>query len=114
MRLAPSLAAMILAAAPALAQNPQATAPQNPVAPLAPPNAPTPPPEQIAPPSGGGTAGGTTGNLSNTLSRHRGTIAPPANIDPGMAVVPNGGAAATTPVIPPPGTPGGNQRVVPK
>jgi hypothetical protein len=51
--------------------------------------------------------------LSDRLSRQKGTIAPP-NVDPGMAVQPSGKGAAMTPVIPPPGSPGGNPSVVPK
>jgi hypothetical protein len=37
---------------------------------------------------------------------------PPAGIDPGITVPPVGGCR--TPVIPPPGTPGGDPNVVPK
>ena len=37
---------------------------------------------------------------------------PIAEVDPGISVPPIGGGV--TPVIPPPGTPGGNQKVVPK
>ena len=100
-----SLTALILAAAPALAQNPQVAPPQNPTPQVAPPSATSPPPEQIAPKSG---------NLSDSLSRQRGTIAPPRNVDPNMAVAPKTSGTASTPVIPPPGSPGGNQSVVPK
>jgi len=49
----------------------------------------------------------TTGTLSDQLKNSRGVIAPPGNVDPDIRVpapVPNPG---TTPVIPPPGTPGG-------
>ena len=98
------LLALTVAAASALAQNPQPAAPTNPTVPIAPPNAPTPPPERIAP--GAGT-------MSDRLSQQKGTIAPP-NVDPGMTVQPSGRGAATTPVIPPPGSPGGNQAIVPK
>ncbi len=51
--------------------------------------------------------------MSDRLSQQKGTIAPP-NVDPGMTVQPSGRGAATTPVIPPPGSPGGNPSVVPK
>jgi hypothetical protein len=47
------------------------------------------------------------------LSRDKGTITPP-NVDPGMSVSPPARGAGTTPVIPPPGSPGGNPSVVPK
>jgi hypothetical protein len=99
-----TIAAGTIAAGPALAQNPQSTSPTNPTVPVAPPNAPSPPPERIAPPDR---------SLSDQSSRQKGTIAPP-NVDPGMTVQPSGRGAATTPVIPPPGSPGGNQSVVPK
>jgi hypothetical protein len=116
------LTAAVASAAPALAQNPQSASPANPTVPMAPPNAPSPPPEKIAPPSGntlGGTSpGGTSpsgsarhGDLSNRLSQQQGTI---PNIDPGMQVTPPRDGSATTPVIPPPGSPGGNRSVIPK
>ncbi len=88
----------------ALAQNPQPTAPTNPTVPVAPPSAPTPPPEQVAP---------SSGDMSSKLSQQRGMIKPP-NVDPGMTVAPPANGTATTPVIPPPGSPGGNRSVVPK
>jgi hypothetical protein len=98
------LTASIFAATPALAQNPQPTSPVNPTVPVAPPNAPSPPPEKIAPPSG---------TMSDQLSQRKGMISPP-NVDPGMMVRPPRDATTTTPVIPPPGSPGGNRSVVPK
>jgi hypothetical protein len=56
----------------------------------------------------------TTGSrsLSEQLSESKGVICPPAGIDPGISVPPIGGGR--TPVIPPPGTPGGDQSIVPK
>jgi len=99
-----------LAAAPAWAQNPQSAEPHVPPPPLAPPSAPVAPPERIAPRDGG--APGST--MSDRLSRDQGTLKPPAQVDPGMAVHPGGRAAGSMPVIPPPGTPGGNPAVVPK
>ena len=99
-----SITALILVAAPAMAQNPQPTSPTNPTVPVAPPNSASPPPEKIAPPDG---------TLSDRLSQQKGTITPP-NVDPGMTVSPPAHSGATTPVIPPPGSPGGNPSVVPK
>jgi hypothetical protein len=99
-----SLTALILVAAPALAQNPQPAPPTNPTVPIAPPNAASPPPEKIAP---------SNGNLSDRLSQQKGTITPP-NVDPGMNVTPPPNSGSVTPVIPPPGSPGGNRSVVPK
>jgi hypothetical protein len=51
-----------------------------------------------APPSPGGTGSGV--------------ISPPSGVDPGIrAPTPPAGSTATMPVIPPPGTPGGNPNV---
>ena len=51
-------------------------------------------------------------NLSNKLSQSNGVICPPQQVDPGMKrSPPNEG---TMPVIPPPGSPGGNPNVQPK
>lgn len=97
------LTALILAAVPALAQNPQPTSPANPTVPIAPPNSASPPPERIAP---------SNGNLSDKLSQQKGTIAP-SNVDPGMAIKPPRNNT-TMRVIPPPGSPGGDRSVVPK
>jgi hypothetical protein len=60
------------------------------------------------------TLGETTGSssLSNQLSQSKGIICPPAGVDPGIAAPPVGGGR--TPVIPPPGTPGGDPSIVPK
>lgn len=99
-----SLGAIILAAAPAYAQNPQPSSPANPTVTVAPPDAPSPPPERIAPPSG---------SLSDRLSAQKGTITPP-NVDPGMTVSPPRNDRSTSLVIPPPGSPGGDGSVVPK
>jgi hypothetical protein len=43
--------------------------------------------------------------------KHAG-VCPPAGVDPGIAAPPVGGG--TTPVIPPPGTPGGDPNIIPK
>jgi hypothetical protein len=48
----------------------------------------------------------------NELSRSKGVICPPAGVDPSIAVPPTGGGVM--PVIPPPGTPGGDPHIVPK
>jgi hypothetical protein len=102
-----------LAASPAGAQNPQPAPPGVTTPPTAPPSSPSPPPEKIAPP--GKDALGTHGNrtLSDKLARQQGTLQPPHAVDPGMARQPPQ-AQGTMPVIPPPGSPGGNQQVVPK
>jgi hypothetical protein len=60
------------------------------------------------------TPGETTGraNLSDELSRSKGVICPPAGIDPGISAPAVGGGVM--PVIPPPGTPGGDPGIIPK
>lgn len=89
----------------AQAQNPQTgTAGQVPP-PTTPPGPTTTPPEQVAPRSGG--------SMSDSLSRDRGTVTPPV-VDPGITKTPPAHGAGTMPVIPPPGTAGGNPAVVPK
>ena len=72
----------------------------------APPNqAPKPDPKSCA------NSGGSSGDLSNKLSQSNGVICPP-DVDQGMkAPTPNTGKM---PVIPPPGSPGGDQSVQPK
>jgi hypothetical protein len=94
------------------AQNPQPAPPGQTQTQVAPPNSPSPPPEQIRPADpNNGAAGSQT--LSDKLSRQQGTLQPPA-IDPGIRKpVPQRGQGSM-PVIPPPGTPGGDQKVVPK
>ncbi len=52
-------------------------------------------------------------DLSNKLSQSNGVICPPSNVDPAMkAPTPDNGGKM--PVIPPPGSPGGNPNVQPK
>jgi hypothetical protein len=82
------------------------------------PNMPPPDttiPEKIKPqdPSATGSTGAGE-SLSEKLESTEGVIKPPSGIDPEIttpAPVPNPG---TTPVIPPPGSPGGNPAVRPK
>jgi hypothetical protein len=66
------------------------------------------------PPSVGNNADETAGSrtLSDQLSQSKGVICPPAGIDPGISVPASGGGR--TPVIPPPGTPGGDPSIQPK
>ena len=65
-------------------------------------------PEAPSPESGGGSAE----SLSDKLDRQGGVIRPPGGIDPEMTQKPP--AIGKTPVIRPPGTPGGEQGVEPK
>ena len=78
---------------------------------------PAPPQQQqVQPPPGPGSSTDEQhrpDSLSNDLSRSHGVIPPPANGDRNVVPTPNAGSS-TMPVIPPPGTPGGNQDVQPK
>ena len=107
-----ALLAGIAAHGAAVAQNPQPAPPNEEHPTMAPPNSPQPLPEQIAP---GARSPDTTGggSLSERLSRQQGTLQPPA-VDPGIRVPAPSETRNTMPVIPPPGTPGGDQKVVPK
>ena len=54
-----------------------------------------------------------SGSLSSDLNRSGGVITPPAGIDPEIKQTPPP-TGAKMPVIPPPGTPGGNPLIKPK
>ena len=57
------------------------------------------------------------GSLSEQLDRSKGVIVPPAstaNTDPGIVKPAPSTGATSMPVIPPPGTPGGDPNVQPK
>ena len=97
------LLVLVAVAGPAAAQTSAPNALANPNAPVGPPSAASPP-EQIAPPAG---------SLSDRLSQQRGTITPPS-VDPGMTVAPPQAGRTSSSVIAPPGSPGGNQSVIPK
>jgi hypothetical protein len=64
-------------------------------------------------PATGQTAPPASGNLSSELNRSGGVITPPSGVDPGIKETPPP-TGSTMPVIPPPGTPGGNPAVKPK
>jgi hypothetical protein len=57
------------------------------------------------------TGSAANGDLSDKLARGDGVLCPP-NVDPGMTAPPPRGGK--TPVIPPPGSPGGDPNVEPK
>lgn len=58
-------------------------------------------------------SGAAPGSLSRELSRSGGVIHPPPTGDQSVVPPPNQGTSRT-PVIPPPGTPGGNPTIKPK
>ncbi len=95
------------------------------------PPAPTTPPARTAPPAAdrgcaptqatpqgsitpkGTTTGQSQEPLGDKLARSDGILCPPAGVDPAMhAPTPESGS--NTPVIPPPGSPGGDPTVRPK
>src|SRR5215208_6847240 len=97
---------------------------QAPPAPATPPAQTAPPtsannctPTRAEPPRGtvateGSTTGGRTEPLGEKLAKSDGVLCPPAGVDPEIrAPTPDTG---NTPVIPPPGSPGGDPRVRPK
>jgi hypothetical protein len=55
----------------------------------------------------------SSGNPSERLNRTDGVIQPPRDVDPQMQVPPPE-SGSRTPVIPPPGTPGGDPSIEPK
>ena len=59
------------------------------------------------------TAPPPSGASSSDLARSGGVITPPVGVDPQIKRMPPG-SADPMPVIPPPGTPGGDQSVKPK
>jgi hypothetical protein len=63
-----------------------------------------------------GGSSSPSGNLSRQLNRSGGIITPPKanSLDPGMQAPPPSPGVQSTPIIPPPGTPGGNPQVQPK
>jgi len=66
-----------------------------------PPTTPSSPPEIVAPKD------------TMTGEAHGGVVHPP-NVDPGINIKPPADAPQSMPIVPPPGSPGGNPNVVPK
>ncbi|MBR1133083.1 hypothetical protein [Bradyrhizobium iriomotense] len=98
----------IAQAPPLPATPPQATAPQSPqhAANCTPQDRPNRSPD-------GTTTGQSREPLGDKLAKSDGVLCPPAGVDPDMhAPAPDSGA--NTPVIPPPGSPGGDPNVRPK
>ena len=59
-------------------------------------------------------SGSSTEPLSEKLDRSGGVIHPPSGVDPGISQAPPAIGSQSTPVIPPPGSPGGKPGVNPK
>jgi hypothetical protein len=109
--------ASLLAATSAYAQKPPADPQPAPLpgptatvrcAPVQPPG--TEPPGKEGPP--GQTTGQSREPLGERLAQSEGVLCPPSNIDPQMQKTPPNGSR--TPVIPPPGSPGGDPTIRPK
>jgi len=73
---------------------------------------PSTPSHQTVPESAPSGSGGSGEPLSDKLERQGGVLRPPGGIDSGITQKPP--AEGKTPVIRPPGTPGGEQGVEPK
>ena len=73
------------------------------------------PPQQTVPEATGpGKSGSSSGPLSDKLDRTDGVLHPPSGVDPEISKRPPPTGPSSMPVIPPPGTPGGEPRVEPK
>ncbi|WP_322514190.1 hypothetical protein SR870_14185 [Rhodopseudomonas palustris] len=111
-KLALAFGCLSMVAAPALAQAPPKSPPTaaTPSSNGCPPGAARVHPPGTAPP--GATTGQTQEPLGDKLARSDGVLCPPAGVDPEIrAPTPDTG---TMRVIPPPGSPGGDQSVQPK
>ena len=118
MRIKPAIAALALIALPAVATAqapPSPATPAQQTAPPAPNRAANCTPMRETPRAGtpdSQTTGQAREPLSDKLARSGGVLCPPAGIDPEIrAPTPEGG---NMPVIPPPGSPGGDPTIRPK
>lgn len=77
------------------------------------PTPPTPTPRHTVSQAAPGTGSGSSEPLGDRLDRTNGVIRPPTDVDPELTQPPPE-SSARTPIIPPPGTPGGKQDLNPK
>ena len=77
------------------------------------PTAETASPHHRVPQAWRGNGSGSSEPLGDQLERSNGVIRPPGGVDPGLTQ-PTPEAGGRTPVIPPPGTPGGKRNLNPK
>jgi hypothetical protein len=103
-KLALALSVVLLAGA-AGAQTVEKREQPSPSQPKSPPTAMPLPPEQ---------GEGSGSSMSDRLSKSQGVIRPPREVDPTMKQETPPTGPNSMPVIPPPGTPGGDQSVKPK
>jgi hypothetical protein len=99
------------------------------------PPTPTTPPAQTSPPAqdrasancaptqttpqgnirpSGSTTGQSPESLGDKLAKSDGVLCPPSNVDPTMRTPAPNSDSSNTPVIPPPGSPGGDPSIRPK
>ena len=71
------------------------------------------PPQTIPEDTRPGRSGSSEEPLGKKLHRTDGVLHPPRGVDPGVAIPPPS-TGSNMPVIPPPGTPGGNTAIEPK
>lgn len=106
----------IAASGAAFAQAPPS--PATPPAPTAPPSASRPSancaPTQTTAQGTVAPAGPSSEPLGDKLAKSDGVLCPPGNVDPAMRAPTPSNDSSNTPVIPPPGSPGGDQSVRPK
>ncbi|KQT24841.1 MAG: hypothetical protein ACOY3N_14230 [Bradyrhizobium sp.] len=100
--------AAIAQAPPAPATPPQATAPPSPQR-----AAGCAPSDRLATTPDGTTTGQSREPLGDKLAKTDGVLCPPSGVDPDMHA-PAPSTDSNTPVIPPPGSPGGDPNVRPK
>jgi len=116
MRIKPTITALALIALPAVAAAQAPPSPATPAQQTAPPNRAANCSPMSEMPRAGTPDGQTTGQarepLGDKLAKSDGVLCPPAGVDPEIrAPTPEGG---NTPIIPPPGSPGGDQTLRPK
>jgi len=75
-------------------------------------SAATPSPQTV--PEDRATSGSSSEPLSDRLDRSGGVIHPPHGVDPGMTQAPPAVGSKSTPIIRPPGAPGGRRGLTPK
>lgn len=108
---------MVRAAALSVCLTAPAALAQTPPKPLppAPPEVMEPPTEHPSPPSDPSTGGAQPKEpLTKELKEGEGVLEPPRGVDPGIEKKPPEDFEGKTPVIPPPGEPGGQPDVQPK
>jgi hypothetical protein len=71
-------------------------------------------PQGTITPNDSATTGKSNEQLGDKLAKSDGVLCPPSNVDPAMRAPAPHSDSSNTPVIPPPGSPGGDQSIRPK